>query len=158
MNIRSISIVIIFLAIFVLQACGTLDKRLNPIQPKVFIDAIEIEDANLSGLIALLTLNIENPNNFALNAKGLDYTMNLAGTDILSGETQSNMSVPALGRGKIEVPVRISYASILETIPKVMETGIASYNFSGSIHTRLFNIPFDKTDEMKLPYIAKSSY
>lgn len=154
MKIRSISIVTIFLAIFVLQACGSLDKRLNPIQPKVFIDAIEIEDASLSGLTALLTLNLENPNNFALNAKGLDYTMSLAGTNILSGETQSNMSVPALGSGKIEVPVRISYASILETIPKVMETGIASYNFSGSIHTRLFNIPFDKTDELKLPYIG----
>ncbi len=157
MKIRSISIVIIFLAIFVLQACGSLDKRLNPIQPKVFIDAIEIEDASLSGLTALLTLNLENPNNFALNAKGLDYTMSLAGTNILSGETQSNMSVPALGSGKIEVPVRISYASILETIPKVMETGIASYKFSGSIHTRLFNIPFDKTDELKLPYIGSSS-
>ena len=157
MNIRLISIVITFLTISLLQACGTLDKRLNPIQPKVFIDAIEIEDASLSGLTALLTLNVENPNNFALNAKGLDYTMNLAGTDILSGETTSNMSVPALGSGKIEVPVRISYQSILETIPKVMETGIASYNFSGSIHTRLFNIPFDKTDELKLPYIGSLS-
>ncbi|QMU62442.1 MAG: hypothetical protein GKR92_12330 [Gammaproteobacteria bacterium] len=157
MIIRSILILTSCLVVLVLQGCGTLDKRLNPIQPKVFIDAIEIEDATLSGLTALLTLNVENPNNFALNAKGLDYTMSLAGTDILSGESASNMSVPALGSGKIEVPVRISYASILETIPKVLETGVASYNFSGSIHTRLFNIPFTKTDELKLPYIGSSS-
>ena len=155
MNIRST--LITCLAVLVLPGCGTLDKRLNPIQPKVFIDAIEIEDASLSGLTALLTLNVENPNNFALNAKGLDYTMSLSGTDILSGENTSNMSVPALGSGKIEVPVRISYASILEAIPKVLETGTASYNFSGSIHTRLFNIPFTKTDELRLPYIGGSS-
>ena len=154
MNIRSLLISSIGLALLVLQGCGTLDKRLNPIQPKVFIDAIEIEDATLSGLTALLTLNVENPNNFALNARGLDYTMSLAGTDILSGENSSNMSVPALGSGKIEVPVRISYASILETIPKVLETGVASYNFSGNIHTRLFNIPFTKTDDLKLPYLG----
>ena len=153
----SIRLVLIFFLILLLQACSSIDKRLNPIQPKVFIDAIEIEDASLSGLTALLTLNIENPNNFTLNAKGLDYTMNLAGTDILSGESQSKMSVPALGSGKIEVPVRISYASILESIPKVMETGVATYQFSGNIHTRLFNIPFDKTDELKLPYIGSSS-
>ena len=151
---RPIFLVTLSILLLLFQGCGTLDKRLNPIQPNVFIDAIEIEDASLSGLTALLTLNIENPNNFALNAKGLDYTMSMAGTNILSGESQSNMSVPALGSGKIEVPVRISYASILETIPKVMETGVASYNFSGSIHTRLFNIPFDKTDELKLPYIG----
>ncbi len=157
MRSRYISIVIACLAIFVLPACGTLNKRLNPIQPNVIIDAIDIEDASLSGLTALLTLNVENPNNFALNAKGLDYTMSLAGTDILSGENTSSMSVPALGSGKIEVPVRISYASILEMIPKVMETGIASYKFSGNIHTRLFNIPFTKTDELKLPYIGGSS-
>ena len=150
-------IVIISLLLFIFQGCGTLDKRLNPIQPKVFIDDIEIEDASLSGLTALLTLNIENPNNFAINAKGLDYAMDLAGTNILSGESQSNMSVPALGSGKIEVPVRISYSSIIETIPKVLETGVASYNFSGSIHTRLFNIPFDKTDELKLPYIGNAN-
>jgi LEA14-like dessication related protein len=151
------SILLVCISILLLPSCGTLDKRLNPIQPKVFIDAIEIEDASLSGLTALLTLNIENPNNFALNAKGLDYTMSLEGTNILSGESQSNMSVPALGSGKIEVPVRISYASILESIPKVMETGVATYNFSGSIHTRLFNIPFEKTDELQLPYIGTSS-
>ncbi|MFK7815507.1 MAG: LEA type 2 family protein [Gammaproteobacteria bacterium] len=154
MKIRLISIVMAGFALLVLQACGSLDKRLNPIQPNVFIDAIEIEDATLSGLTALLTLNVENPNNFALNARGLDYTMSLAGTDILSGENISNMSVPALGSGKIEVPVRISYVSILETIPKVLETGVASYNFRGSIHTRLFNIPFTKTDDLKLPYFG----
>ncbi len=140
-----------------LSSCGTFDKRLNPIQPKVFIDDIEIEDANLSGLTALLTLNIENPNDFAINAKGLDYTMSLSGTNILSGENKNNMSVPALGSGKIEVPVQITYASLLETIPKVMQTGVASYNFSGNIHTRLFKIPFDKTDELKLPYIGGSN-
>ena len=157
MTLYSILKILFCFFILGLQSCGTLDKRLNPIQPKVFVDAIEIEDASLSGLTALLTLNVENPNDFALNAKGLDYTMSLSGTNILSGESQSHMSVPALGSGKIEVPVRISYASILETIPKVMETGVASYNFSGSIHTRLFNIPFDKTDELKLPYIGSSN-
>jgi LEA14-like dessication related protein len=143
--------------IFFTQGCASLDERLNPIQPKVFIDAIKIEDATLSGLTALLTLNVENPNDFALNARGLDYTMSLAGTDILSGENTSSMSVPALGSGKIEVPVRISYATILETIPKIFETGVANYNFSGSIHTRLVDIPFTKTDELKLPYIGSSS-
>lgn len=144
-------------AILFTQGCASLDERLNPIQPKVFIDAIKIEDATLSGLTALLTLNVENPNKFALNAQGLDYTMSLAGTDILSGEKSSSMSVPALGSGKIEVPVRISYSALLETIPKVFQTGVASYNFSGSIHTRLFNIPFTKTDELKLPYFGSSS-
>ncbi|MEM7401743.1 MAG: LEA type 2 family protein [Pseudomonadota bacterium] len=139
------------------QGCASLDERLNPIQPRVFVDAIDIEDASLSGITALLTLNVENPNNFALNARGLDYTMSLSGTDILSGESSSNMSVPALGSGKIEVPVRISYASLIEVLPKVFETGVANYNFSGSIHTRLFNIPFDKTDEIKLPYIGSSN-
>ncbi len=149
--------VLICFTILLLSGCGTLDKRLNPIQPKVFIGDIELEDANLSGVTALLTLNIENPNDFALNAKGLDYTMSLSGTNILSGENQNNMSVPALGSGKIEVPVRISYASLLETIPNVMQTGVASYNFSGNIHTRLFKVPFDKTDELKLPYVGDSN-
>ena len=146
--------IVFFLSI---QGCASLDKRLNPIQPNVVVDDIEIEDASLSGLTALLTLNIENPNKFALNAKGLDYTMSLAGVDVISGENEQSMSVPALGSGKIEVPVRLSYTSLLETIPKIMETGVASYNFNGNIHTRLFKIPFDKTDELKLPYIGGSS-
>lgn len=157
MKMRIILAWTISFIILLFQGCASLDERLNPIQPRVFVDAIEVEDASLSGLTALLTLNVENPNNFALNARGLDYTMNLAGTDILSGESSSNMRVPALGSGKIEVPVRISYASLIEVLPKVFETGVASYNFSGSIHTRLFNIPFDKTDELKLPYIGTAN-
>ncbi|MEJ2115194.1 MAG: LEA type 2 family protein [Gammaproteobacteria bacterium] len=157
MTRKTLCVVISSIVYLFVQGCASLDERVNPIQPKVFIEAIEIEDASLSGLTALLTLYIENPNNFALNAKGLDYTMSLADTNILSGESQSNISIPALGSGKIEVPVRVSYASILETLPKVFETGIATYNISGSIHTRLFNIPFDKTDELKPPYIGGSS-
>ena len=51
-------ILVICFSFLMLQGCGTLDKRLNPIQPNVFIDAIEIEDATLSGLTALLTLNV----------------------------------------------------------------------------------------------------
>ena len=152
-----LSIVIFSITLLLVQSCGTLNEHLKTLQPKVFIDAIEIEDATLSGLTALLTLNVENPNNFALNAQGLDYTMSLAGTDIISGENKSNMSVPALGAGKIEVPVRISYASLLETIPKVLQTGVASYNFSGNIHTKLFNIPFTKTDSLRLPFAANAN-
>ncbi len=154
---RSLLILFTGLALCLEQGCSSLGKHLNPIQPNVFVDAIEIEEATLSGLTALLTLNIENPNDFALNAHGLDYTMSLAGTNIISGENEQSVSVPALGRGKIEVPVRITYASLLETIPKIMETGIASYNFNGNIHTRLFKLPFDKAGELKLPYIGGSS-
>lgn len=155
---RKLFFILITATIFLtVQGCASLDERLNPIQPKVFVDAIKIEDATLSGLTALLTLNVENPNNFALNAQGFDYTMSLSGTNVLSGENASSLSVPALGSGKIEVPVRISYASLLETIPKIFQTGVASYNFSGHIHTRLFNIPFTKVDELKLPYFGGSS-
>jgi|GEM_PF-1372696 len=152
---RRILFLLISSVLFLLmQGCASLSESLTPIQPKVFIDAIEIEDATLSGLTALLTLNVENPNRFALNARGLDYAMSLAGTEILTGENTSNLSVPALGSGKIEVPVRISYSAILESIPKVMQTGVANYNFTGNIHTRLFKIPFTKTDELKLPFIG----
>ncbi len=148
---------LVVLLFIYLQGCASINERLNPIQPNVVVDAIKIEDASLSGLTALLTLNIENPNKFALNAKSLDYTMSLSGVDIISGKNEQNMSVPALGNGKIEIPVKLSYKSLLETIPKIMETGIASYNFNGHIHTRLFTIPFDKTDELKLPYIGNSN-
>jgi len=154
MLLRLSVLLVVGLILSQLQSCASVKKRLTPIQPEVFVDAIKIENASLAGITALLTLNVQNPNSFALNAKGLDYTMSLAGTNIVTGESENNISVPALGSGKIEVPVRISYAAILETIPKVFETGVANYNFNGSIHTRLFNIPFDKTDQLKLPFIG----
>jgi len=157
MKTRAILILLSSILILTVQGCSSISERLTPVQPKVFVDAIEIEDATLSGLTALLTLNVENPNNFALNAQGLDYTMSLAGTNIISGENASSMSVPALGSGKIEVPVRISYSALLESIPKVMQTGVASYNFSGNIHTKLFKIPFTKSDQMRLPFAGGSN-
>lgn len=154
MKVKVSIVLMVSILLSQLTGCSSINKRLNPIQPEVFVDAIKIENASLSGITALLTLNVRNPNDFALNARGLDYTMSMSGTNIITGESQSNMSVPALGSGAIEVPVRISYAAILETIPKVFETGVADYNFTGSIHTRLFNIPFDKTDQIKLPFLG----
>ena len=59
---RSLLILFAGHTLYLEQGCASLDKRLNPIQPKVFVDAIEIKEATLSGLTALLTLNIENSN------------------------------------------------------------------------------------------------
>ena len=58
-------------------------------------------------------------------------------------------------RRKVKITA-LSFLKLLfkipKTIPKFMQTVIASYNFNGNIQTRLFKHPCDKVGELKLPY------
>lgn len=133
-----------------LGACGIVPK-VGLEQPRVFVDDFQVVDTTLSGIKGLITLEIENPNDVSINAKGLDYSFSVGGQRLIRGQNEERMSIPALGRSTIQLPVRLSYLDLLEAIPKLATEGATDYLVEGSVKTGLFSIPFSKTGNLRLP-------
>ncbi len=133
---------------------GPLSKPL--LEPQVQVRDLEITDATLGGIDAIVTLDINNPNDVRLGASGLSYELFVAGNQIVSGQDDQSISVPAFGSETIELPVRLSYFGLIETLPEVLRTGRADYTVKGNIKTANFNhaIPFNKQGDFKLPFVS----
>ncbi|MDW3096205.1 MAG: LEA type 2 family protein [Gammaproteobacteria bacterium] len=141
--------------ILLLVGCsGPLSKPL--IEPKVQVRGLEITDATLGGIDAIVTLDIDNPNDTSLSARGLSYELFVSGNKLVTGQDDNSISVPAFGRETIALPVRLSYLGIIEALPEVLRTGNADYNVKGNIKTSIFNypIPFSKQGDFKLPFVS----
>ena len=133
---------------------GPLSKPL--IEPNVQVRGLEITEATLGGIDAIVTLDIDNPNDFRLSARGLSYDVFVSGNKLVTGQDDNSISVPAFGRETIELPVRLSYLGIIETLPEVLRTGNADYTVKGNIKTSIFSypIPFSKQGDFKLPFVS----
>lgn len=141
--------------VFLVVGCaGPLSKPL--IEPNVQVRGLEIIDATLGGIDAIVTLDIDNPNDVRLSARGLSYEVFVSGNKLVTGQDDNSISVPAFGRETIELPVRLSYFGIIETLPEVLRTGNADYTVKGNIKTSIFSyaIPFSKQGDFKLPFVS----
>jgi LEA14-like dessication related protein len=142
------------LTLLVVGCAGPHSKPL--IEPNVQVRDLEIIDATLGGIDAIVTLDIDNPNDVRLSARGLSYEVFVSGNRLVTGQDDNSISVPAFGRETIELPVRLSYLGIIETLPEVLRTGNAEYMVKGNIKTSIFSyaIPFSKQGDFKLPFVS----
>lgn len=135
--------------------CSGLTKK-PLLEPNVEVREFEVTNVTLSGIEGLVTLNVENPNDTKLSAKELNYTVTVAGNELVTGQNKNNISIPALGANTIELPVQMSFASLIETFPKIMQSGLADYVIAGNIKTTFSTVPFSKKGEFKLPFVPPS--
>ena len=140
--------------IFIAGCAGPASKPLQ--EPKVQVRDLEITDATLGGIDAIVTLDIDNPNEVRLSARELSYELLVSGNQLVSGQDDQSISVPAFGRETIELPVRLSYLGLIETLQEVLRTGSAAYTVKGNFKTSIFNyaIPFSKQGDFKLPFVT----
>lgn len=117
------------------------------------MQAFDITKVTLAGIEGMVTLNVDNPNDTKLSAKELNYSVSVAGNQLVTGYNTDNISIPAQGSSTIELPVQMSFATLIETFPKIMQSGLADYVIAGSIKTGFATVPFSKKGEFRLPFI-----
>ena len=142
-------------ACLLLVACSGLGKK-PLVEPKVQVQEFDITKVTLSGIEGVVTLHVDNPNDTKLSAKELNYTVSVAGNQLVTGHNTDSISIPALGSNTIELPVQMSFATLIETFPKIMQSGLADYVIAGNIKTTFATVPFSKKGEFKLPFVPPS--
>jgi len=136
--------------VLILGACAGLPGK-EIIEPEVFVRDFEITDFTLSGLEGIVSLDVKNPNDVRLGARSLDYIFYIGDNQVLSGATDENFSIPAFGQETIDLPIRISYQDILNTLPSLLSKKSAEYTVEGNLGTTFIKVPFSKKGQLSLP-------
>ena len=99
-----------------LSACASLPENLIS-APDVRLRDVQVMGLGFKSQTFLLSFDIHNPNPFALPVKHVSYDVRLDGMRFASGETPSDISVPASGDTEFAISVDLD---LLNTAPQLL--------------------------------------
>jgi LEA14-like dessication related protein len=144
-------LVVLFGALLAGQGCSKyLRKSFR--EPKVRVLALAFQrdpsPGSLSSIPLTVTLEVTNPNTFAIEAKSLSYGVRAGEETLASGEKKEFTEIPPQVSAVIDVPLTVSLDPIIRTVTraaKKLEVSVTAY---GSVTLGSFlgdvRIPFKK--------------
>lgn len=87
---------------------------LGPLRPKVQVTDIQIEKANLMALDLIVSVRVDNPNDFALDLSNLHYQLQAAGLSVASGNYAPRIVIAEKASQTIRLPLSIDPAAALK--------------------------------------------
>lgn len=138
MNRSTTRALLSLVVVLLLAGCGTFGFR----QPKVTLDSVQLGGLGLRGGTLLVSLRVENPNGFALNAERLRYDLALrdpdeagdsAWIDFASGTFDQEFSVGARTTETVQIPVEFSYSGLGGAASSILRNGTFHYRANGEV-------------------------
>lgn len=118
--------------------------------PGVSVQDVSFERFSWQGGEAVFTLQLSNPNSFALPLTGVDYALSLNGVEVGKGSREQSLQIPAKQSRSVEFPLRLSFVNMASVLPGLMRQGTMQYQLRGAVHLPLFNIPFTRSGSTRL--------
>ena len=106
----------LILVLIVLGACASLPDNLIA-TPEVELHDIEVMGLGFGSQTFLLSFEVHNPNPFPLPVNHVSFGVKLDGQRFASGETASDISVPAAGETTFAISVELD---LLSTAPQLL--------------------------------------
>lgn len=136
-----------------LSGCSTLQSQFE--QPTVRLANVALLEVGLLQQTYGVTLQVDNPNGFALPIKGINYNVRLAGQDFASGLTPNAFTIPANGSDQVQVEVRTNLLESIGHLSRMLSGGPQDidYEMSGDIQVNLpliGAIPFTRSGTIPL--------
>ncbi len=138
------------LALLLLAGCAGALKRPEP--PIVTVADIRMGESGLMEQRFLVTLRLQNPNDFALPLRGLRYDLKLNGQDFARGVSPAAVTVPPYGEQTLQVTVTSNLLSLFRQLKSLSGGGPLRYSLAGSIGVanRHLRLPFRHSGEISL--------
>lgn len=108
---------------------GCAGTPLKPQPPQVTVKSVRPLGISLTEQTLMFTLDVSNPNSFSLPIEAVDFVAKLSGQQIASGTSVQSTTIPAKGRGLLEVEVRTKLSDVLGKFRELMTGGGLKLNY-----------------------------
>lgn len=118
-----------------LSACASLPENMIS-KPEVSLRDVQVMGLGFKAQTFLLSFDISNPNPFPLPVKHVSYALKLDGQRFASGETPSEISVPASGDSQFSISVELDLLSTAPRLLAIVREGVRSeipYELKGEL-------------------------
>jgi len=138
---RQLTVVGLLATLWGLSACASLPENLIS-APDVKLRGVQVLGLGFKSQTFLLSFDIHNPNPFALPVKHVRYDVRLDGLRFASGQTASDISVPASGGTEFAISVDLDLLSTAPQLLSIVREGTRAeipYELKGELGV---DIPF----------------
>ena len=106
-----------------------------PKLPAIRVHSLKLDNIGLTGAQLSLDLIVDNPNAFALDLAGLDYTFSVNGTRWVSGLQKSVNAIAKNQQGRVTIPVSLDFLSMGRSVYQMLNGNAdLDYNLEGSVN------------------------
>ncbi len=143
----SIKTSVLMLLVLVMAGCAGLTTR--PESPRLSLVGLKPISMDLFEQRFIVILRVKNPNQFVLPIRGLDFNMDINGNRFADGLSATNVDIPALGEGRVEIEVSSSLLNTLRQFKNIFsEQRNFDYKINGNVmlQNKTFRLPFELSD------------
>lgn len=145
---------LLLLGMLFLVGCVGLGKKLEP--PRITLTNIQVQEIKVFESVFQIDLRVVNPNDVAIDIKGLDCELELNDKHFASGVSNKRTKVSSLDTAVIPITV---YSSVLDLAKGLFDAGkkqMMKYKLKGRLHlggglSVPSVIPFESEGELSLP-------
>jgi LEA14-like dessication related protein len=142
------------LGILFLAGCAGPGKKLEP--PRITLANIQVQEIKIFESVFQIDLRVVNPNDVAIDIKGLDCELELNDKHFASGVSNKRTKVSSFDTAVIPITV---YSSVLDLAKGLFDAGkkqMMKYKLKGRLHlggglSVPSVIPFESEGELSLP-------
>ena len=129
--------------VWLMSACAAqLETALSA--PSVVLRDVQVVGLGYKNQTFLLSFSVSNPNPFALPVKAVSYAVYLDGERFASGETLSEISVPASGSAEYAISVDLDLLKTAPQLLSIVHQGVREdigYELDGQLTVALPLVP-----------------
>lgn len=104
--------------------------------PRIFLREVRISDLSETGVSLLLTLDLDNPNDFPLDVDTLAYVFRLNGAEMGDGAVSLSKAVEGKTRVRLSVPLHSVFSGPDSPAYQSLKFPSVSYELSGAMNLR----------------------
>lgn len=149
-RLSSFSTWLLLITVLSLSGCSYLTRETVP--PRVQLVGLQLQTAQLLEQRYLMTVSIENPNDFVLDINGIDFNVELNGEPFAQGVSNKEVSVPGFGDTVTDILVS---SSILTLLKQMNGGDNVKYRVSGHVKLKGLPIPVSFESVGDLNSLAK---
>src|SRR5947207_11501436 len=135
-------------AAIAVAGCSALGKAALR-DPIVTLQDVKVTGVGLNGGSLDVVLNVQNPNEFRLDATQLRYTVLVDTVPFANGITSQRFTVDGKRMTPVHIPINFTYAGVGQAGRQLMNMGSVNYTVRGDVTVGSpignFTVPFTQT-------------
>ena len=131
--------------------CSTLGRQIFQ-QPKVSVQDVRLTGIGLTGGSLDVLVNVDNPNDFRLDATRMTYNVLVDTMPLANGIVGNTFTVQGKSSQQLHIPVNFTFAGLANAGRALLNNGTAPYTVTGDVTVGTpignFTIPYSQRGQI----------
>jgi len=133
--------------------CASISRAVIT-KPKVELHRVAMKDVTTSGATLIFSVQVENPNPFALKVDSVRYEVEIDGKPLGRGELEKPAEVAGNDKAIVDIPLPVLYKDLFERLADMLlvlqQKKTSQYHLKGEVKFGVLSVPIDSSGQIQI--------